>query len=258
MVAEDRAPPVDVGHQPAEVVDDELARSAEVGGVAEPLRRRQADRLGHHVVAVEQHVAHQVAQGCALVDRQDAPVRRRRTPPGRAEHDALGERQPAEEVPGVQPRVLDRERGLLATTAAVGDPPHLAAGALELDPAGRQLRRRRRLEPGPGERRQGRGVEVAAAPPRHVDPVEGEGEGADAGVVGRLRGLGRLDLGEPRQRGVVDQEVALDIADPGRLQPDREPQQVGDVEGGIARPLRIRLPSSTPWRIMPSASSSVR
>ena len=145
-------------------------------------------------------------------------------------------RKLAEQVAGVQAGVLDRQLGELAAPAAIGDAPHHGSrvAALERDPARRQRLRRRRLEARLVQRRQRRGIDAAAAPPRQVNAVERDRKRADARIVGSLRRLARLDLGKARQRRIVDQEAAVDLADAAVLQAHREAQQIGQVEKRIA------------------------
>ena len=158
MVAEGGAAPVDLGHEAAEMLHQQGARGLEPGQrlVAQALRRGEADHLGHHVVAVDQHVAQQVAHRRALVDGQEPRRGRRRAALRRVEQDALAARELAEDATGVQPGILDRQRRHPAA-AAIGDLPdhRLVADRLEADAAGRQQRGRRRDEAGLVQRRQG-------------------------------------------------------------------------------------------------------
>ena len=154
----------------------------------------------------------------------------------RAKRDALRAGKLAEQIAGMQAGVLDRQLGQLAASSAVGDTPHHGSlvAALERDAAGRQRPRRRRLEASLVQWRQRRRIDAAAAPPRQVNAVESDRERADARIVGSLRRLGRLDLGKPRQRGIVDQEAAVDLADAAVLEAHRQAEQIGQVEKRIA------------------------
>ena len=66
----------------------EIARGVEAApGIAEPLRGRETDQLGHHVVAVDQRVLDEVTQRRALVHRQDgSSVTWRRRPRSATRH----------------------------------------------------------------------------------------------------------------------------------------------------------------------------
>ena len=141
QIAESGAAPVDLGHEPGQVAEQEIARHVQAGrGIAEALRGREPDQLGHHVVAVDQHVLHQVAQRHALMHRHDRCAGGRDAAQRRAKRDALRAGKLAEQIAGVQAGVLDRQLGQLAAPSAVGDAPHhgLLVAALERDPARRQ------------------------------------------------------------------------------------------------------------------------
>jgi hypothetical protein len=240
IVGQHGAPPVDVGHQLRQVADQQGTLRRLAIASLELLRRRETDRLGHHVVAVQQRVVQQLAQRRALVDRDQDRVGRRHAALRRADHDVQRERQPAEQIAGVQPRVLDRELARLSPAAAVGDPPdHRPVLAVaELDPAGRQPIGQGRLEARLLERRQGHGHDrTAGAAPGDVHAIERDRQRADARVVGRLRGLVGRDLGRARQRRVVDQEAAMDLPDPGGRQMHGELEQIGHVQRRIAAAL---------------------
>ena len=237
MIAERGTAPVDIGHQAGEAAEQQIARRAEAArDVAEPCRGRQPDRLGHHVVAVDQRVAQEVAQRHALMDGENIRPRRREAAQRRGERDALGARELPEDIAGVQPGVLDRQLRHLAAAAAVGDPPDHGAlvVALELDPAGRQQPRRGAFERGLVEWRQRRGIDPTAAPPGDADAVERQRQGADARIVGGLRRLPRRDFGEARQDRVVDEKAAIDIVNAVALQAHRELQQIGHVQSRVA------------------------
>ena len=203
--------------------------------VAQACRRGETDHLRHHVVAVDQHVAQQDAHRRALVEREEPRRGRRRAAQRRIEDDAVAARELTEHATGVQARVLDRQRGHPAA-AAIGDLPdhRLVAHDIEADAVGRQQRGRCRHEAGLVQRRQGdrRGT---AAVPRHADPVERDRERADARIVGGLGRLARVDLGQHREGGVVDQEAAVDAKDAEIAKLHRELEQIGEIEGRIAR-----------------------
>ena len=82
-----------------------------------------------------------------------------------------------------------------------------------------------------------------------LDPIEGQGEGADPGIVAGLDRLIGVDHRQPRQARVVENEAALDHAYASRMDGERQGHEPVQIEQRIAAALEHEITCKTAGRV---------